>query len=41
MVVMAGIMPDVEQRILVGAVKPSPPGKLKHCTAINMIYGVC
>lgn len=35
---MAGIMSDVEQRILVMAVKPSTPGTVKHCTAINMIY---
>lgn len=40
MVIMAGIMADVEQRILVRAVKPSPSGMLKHCTAIDMIYGL-
>lgn len=35
---MAGIMPDVEQMVLVRAVKPSLLGMFRHCTAINMIY---
>lgn len=40
MVVMAGIMPDGEQMILVRAVKPSALGMFRHCTAINTIYGL-